>query len=137
MFEVCTCNVLCPCWVGEDPDGGTCDGLLGWRVDKGQIDGVDVGGITLVMMAHIPGNILQGNWRAMVYLDERATENQEEALLNVFTGKLGGPIADLASLVGEVVGLERVPITTDVIDGKGTLKIGTAVAKPRWNRSRA
>ena len=127
MFEVCTCNVLCPCWVGEDPDGGTCDGLLGWRVDKGQIDGVDVGGITLVMMAHIPGNILQGNWRAMVYLDERATENQEEALLNVFTGKLGGPIADLASLVGEVVGLERVPITTDVIDGKGTLKIGQAV----------
>jgi hypothetical protein len=101
LFEVCTCNILCPCWVGEDPDNGTCDGLLGWRVDKGTINGVDVSGITLAMLAHIPGNVLAGNWRAMVYLDEKATEDQEEALLSVFTGKLGGPIADMASLVGE------------------------------------
>jgi hypothetical protein len=47
LFEVCTCNILCPCWVGEDPDGGTCDGLLGWRVDKGTVEGVDVSGITM------------------------------------------------------------------------------------------
>jgi hypothetical protein len=113
--------------VGEDPDQGTCDGLLGWRVDKGAVDGVDVSGITLVMMAHIPGNILQGNWRVMAYMDEKATEDQEEALLNVFTGKLGGPIADMANLVGEVVGVERVPITTAVEGGKGTLKVGQVV----------
>src|SRR5881409_603808 len=24
LLEVCTCNVLCPCWIGEDPDGGDC-----------------------------------------------------------------------------------------------------------------
>ena len=127
LFEVCTCNVLCPCWVGEGPDQGTYDGLLGWRVDKGMIEGVDVSGITLAMLAHIPGNILQGNWRVMAYMDEKATEDQEEALLNVFTGKLGGPIADMANLVGEVVGVERVPITTAVEGGKGTLKIGRAI----------
>ena len=127
LLEVCTCNTLCPCWVGEDPDGGVCEGLLGWRVDKGTIDGVDVSGITLAMMAHIPGNIMQGNWRAVVYMDEKSTSQQEEALLNVFTGKLGGPIADMASLIGEVVGVERVPITADVVGGKGTIKIGQAV----------
>jgi hypothetical protein len=127
LFEVCTCNILCPCWVGEDPDNGTCDGLLGWRVDKGTINGVDVSGITLAMLAHIPGNVLAGNWRAMVYLDEKATEDQEEALLSVFTGKLGGPIADMASLVGEVVGVERAPITAEVEGGKGVIKIGRAV----------
>ncbi|HEU0021547.1 MAG TPA: DUF1326 domain-containing protein [Dehalococcoidia bacterium] len=127
LFEVCTCNVLCPCWVGEDPDNGTCDGLLGWRVDKGLIDGVDVAGITLVMMAHIPGNILQGNWRVMAYLDQKATEDQEEALMNVFTGKLGGPIADMAKLVGEIVGVERVPIVAEAEGGKGRLKIGQAI----------
>lgn len=127
LYEVCTCNVLCPCWVGEDPDGGTCDGLLGWQIKSGTVDGVDVSGITMVMLAHIPGNILQGNWRAMVYMDEKATEDQEEAVLNVFTGKLGGPIADMAKLVGEVVGVERVPIVADVTGGKGTLKIGDAV----------
>lgn len=124
LFEVCTCNILCPCWVGEDPDGGTCDGLLGWRVEKGTVNRVDVSGVTIAMVAHIPGNIMKGNWRAMVYVDEKATPQQEEALLNVFTGKLGGPIADMAKLVGEVVGVERVPITTSLEGGKGTITIG-------------
>lgn len=127
LFEVCTCNILCPCWVGEDPDGGTCDGLLGWRVERGTVNRVDVSGVTIAMLAHIPGNIMQGNWRAMVYVDEKATPQQEEALLNVFTGKLGGPIADMAKLVGEVVGVERVPITTSLKEGQGTIKIGRAI----------
>lgn len=127
LLEVCTCNTLCPCWVGEDPDGGVCDGLLGWRVDKGTIDGVDVSGITLAIMAHIPGNILKGNWRAIVYMDDKSTSQQQEALLNVFTGKRGGPIADMANLIGEVVGVERVPITAEVEGGKGTIKIGHAI----------
>jgi len=124
LFEVCTCNILCPCWVGEDPDGGVCEGLLGWQVEKGAINGVDVSGITLAMLAHIPGNILKGNWRTVVYMEEKATEDQEEALLSVFTGKLGGPIADMAKLVGEVVAVERAPITTQLKEGKGTIKIG-------------
>ena len=126
LLEVCTCNTLCPCWVGEDPDGGVCEGTFGWRVDSGTIEGVDVSGITLGMVAHIPGNIMKGNWRAIVYMDEKATPEQEEALLNVFTGKLGGPIADMASLIGEVVGVQRVPITAEAEGGKGTLKIGQA-----------
>ena len=58
LLEVCTCNVLCPCWVGEDPDGGTCDSALAWRVDQGTIEGVDVGGLTLALSVHIPGNVL-------------------------------------------------------------------------------
>ena len=127
LLEVCTCDILCPCWVGEDPDGGVCEGLLGWRVDSGSIEGVDVSGITIAMLAHIPGNIMKGNWRVVVYMDEKATAQQEEALLNVFTGKLGGPIADMASLVGEVVAVKRVPISADVVEGKGTIKIGQAV----------
>ena len=45
LLEVCTCKVLCPCWIGEDPDNGTCDGTLAWKVEKGDINGVDVSGI--------------------------------------------------------------------------------------------
>jgi hypothetical protein len=127
LLEVCTCNILCPCWVGEDPDGGTCDGTLSWHIEKGDIQGVDVSGLTIAMLCHIPGNIMNGNWRAVVFLDEKASSQQEEAILNVFTGKLGGPVADFASLVGEVVGLERVPVTFDVQEGKGRLRLGSAV----------
>lgn len=127
LLEVCTCNVLCPCWVGEDPDNGTCDGVLAWRVDEGTVDGTNVSGRTLVILAHIPGNILQGNWRVRVYVDDQATPEQKEAMLNVWTGKLGGPVADLAKLVGEVIAVEQVPITFDVKGVNGTLKVGQAI----------
>ena len=127
LLEVCTCNVLCPCWVGEDPDGGICDGSLTWYIEKGNINGVDVSGLTIAVLAHVPGNILKGNWRAVVYVDEKATPRQQEAILNVWTGKLGGPVADLAKLIGEVVAVERVPITVKVEKGKGSIKIGKAM----------
>jgi hypothetical protein len=126
LLEVCNCRVLCPCWIGEDPDFGTCDTIVSWHFDKGTINGIDVSGRTIAMIAHIPGNILQGNWRAAVYLDDKVTPQQEEAILGVYTGKLGGPVADLAKLVGEVVSVEKVPIQFDVQGGKGTLKVGTA-----------
>ncbi len=63
LLEVCNCRVLCPCWIGEDPDFGTCDTIVSWHFDKGTINGVDVSGHTIALIAHVPGNILQGNWR--------------------------------------------------------------------------
>jgi hypothetical protein len=68
--------------------------------------------------------VLDGNFRVAVYLDEGASDAQQEAILNVYTGKLGGPIADFAKLVGEVVSVERAPIRFDVNEGRGTLTIG-------------
>jgi hypothetical protein len=73
----------------------------------------------------LPGPPLKGNWRVQVFVDERATKQQEEALLSVFTGQQGGPVADLAALIGEVVKIERAPITFEVKEGKGTLRIGS------------
>ena len=126
LLEVCTCNILCPCWVGEDPDNGTCQSIMAWHFESGTIDGVDVGGLTFAGVMDIPGNVLAGNWRAMVYIDDKSTPQQEEALLNLFTGKLGGPVADLVKLIGEVVGVERVPITFDLDGVAGSVKIGNA-----------
>ena len=126
LLEVCDCRVLCPCWIGEDPDYKTCDTIVAWHFDNGSVDGVDVGGRTLAMLAHVPGNILQGNWTAAVYLDDGASPAQEKALLDVYTGQKGGPVADLAKLVGKVVSVQKVPITFTVQGGSGTIKVGDA-----------
>src|ERR1700704_196619 len=90
LLEVCNCNVLCPCWIGEDPDNGTCDTIVAYHFDKGTVEGVDVSGTSVAIVAHVPGNILQGNWRVAIHVDAKATKEQEEALLKVYTGKLGG-----------------------------------------------
>jgi hypothetical protein len=129
LLEVCTCNVLCPCWVGEDPDNKTCDTTIAWGIERGTIDGVNVDGLTIAVSAHIPKNILiPKSWKAVVFVDDRATPDQEGALLRLFTGQLGGAVADLAGLIGEVVGVERVPIGFSVEGGKGRLTIGSLVS---------
>src|SRR5918995_368745 len=28
LLEACNCDVLCPCWIGEDPDNGTCSSVV-------------------------------------------------------------------------------------------------------------
>lgn len=124
LLEVCNCKVLCPCWIGEDPDNRTCDTIVAWRIDNGNVDGIEVGGNTIASVAHIPGNILAGNWRAAIYIDDQASPEQEAALLKVFSGKAGGPVAEIASLIGEVVSVERAPIRFTVDAGKGELEIG-------------
>lgn len=124
LLEVCSCEVICPCWVGEDPDGGTCDSALAWHVDHGTIEGTDVSGLTLALSVHIPGNVLAGGWRAVVVVDDKATQEQEDALLRLFTGQLGGAVADLAGLIGEVAAVERAPIVFTVSEGAGRLTVG-------------
>ena len=128
LLEVCTCNVLCPCWIGEDPDGdGYCDAVMAWHIDRGTIDGADVSGLTMSLINHIPGNVLAGNWKVVLSVDDRVSDEQHQAMVDAFSGKLGGPLADTAQLIGEVVAVEKMPITYQLNEGKGTLKIGGVV----------
>ena len=128
ILEVCNCDVLCPCWIGEDPDNGTCDSVLAYHFDRGDVEGIDVSGLTLALIAHIPGNVLKGGFRVVAVVDDRATPEQEEAVLKAWRGELGGPMQDLSRLIGEVLSVERAPIDFSVEQGMGTLRIGEVVA---------
>lgn len=124
MLEVCSCAAPCPCFLGEDPDGSECFGLVIFNLERGEARGVDVSGLTIVNVAHIPGNALAGNWRSVILIDSQANDEQHEALLDAFSGNMGGPLADLASLVGEVVAVERVPIKHEARRVEGRVQAG-------------
>jgi hypothetical protein len=128
LLEVCSCDVLCPCWIGEDPDNGTCESVVAYHFDSGTIRGVDVGGLTLASAVLIPGNVLAGNWKQVIFIDDSASDEQYEAILDAFSGKLGGPLADLSQLVGEVLAVERAPISHEITDGKGKLRVGDVIS---------
>jgi hypothetical protein len=128
LLEVCSCNTLCPCWIGEDPDNGTCESVVAYHFDRGTIRGVDVGGLTLASAVLIPGNVLAGDWKQVIFIDDAASDEQYEAILDAFSGKLGGPLADLSQLVGEVLAVERAPISHEIIDGNGKLRVGDVIS---------
>ncbi len=68
-----------------------------------------------------------GNWRLGMFIDERATDEQADKLTAVFGGQLGGPMAGLVPLVGEMLGVERAPI--EVIDDgiRHSVRIGNVI----------
>src|SRR3954468_15741133 len=76
MLEACNCEVLCPCWIGEDPDNGTCDSFIAYNVESGSIGNVDVSALTIVGVGHIPGNVLRGNFKVVHLINDRATHEQ-------------------------------------------------------------
>ena len=129
LLEACSCLAVCPCWVGQDPDGGSCDAVNAYRFERGTIRGVDVSGLSFINVVHIPGNVLvPGSWQVVSFVDDRASDAQFEAILDAYHGRLGGPLADLAGLVGEVMAVERTPIIHEIREGRGSLRIGEVVS---------
>jgi hypothetical protein len=127
LLEVCDCNVLCPCWIGEDPDNGTCETALAYVIRHGVIDGVEVSGLVVASTARLPGNVLDGHIAQKLYIDARADDAQAEALTELMLGRRGGPFEDMAKLVGENHGVERVPIEYTIAEGEGRFRIAGVV----------
>jgi hypothetical protein len=124
-FENCSCEVVCPCTaslaLGADND--YCRVVLVFHVDSGEVDGVDVSDLTLAAVAETPKFMHEGNWRLGVLIDEAASEEQAQALGAVFSGQLGGPMAALAGLIGEQLGVEQVPMEFSSENGRHSLAI--------------
>jgi hypothetical protein len=127
--ETCSCELMCPCNLSFD-HGATydyCRATLAFHIREGEIEGTDVSGCKAVFIIDTPKVMTDGNWKLGVFIDDRATDEQAEKLTSVFTGQLGGPMEALGPLVGEVLGVERVPIEI-VDDGlRHSVRVGDAI----------
>jgi hypothetical protein len=125
-FENCSCEVVCPCTaslaLGADYDH--CRVALVFHVDSGEVEGVDVGGLTLTAVVESPKYMNEGNWRLGVLIDDAASEEQAAKLGAVFGGQLGGPMAALGDLIGEQLGVERVAMEFASENGRHSLIVG-------------
>ena len=127
--ETCSCDLMCPCNLSFD-HGATydyCRATLVFTVKSGQIDGTNITDLTVAAIIDTPKVMTEGNWRLGVFVDDRASDEQFEKLVQVFTGQLGGPMEALTPLVGEVLGVERASI--DVVDDgvRHSVRIGDAI----------
>jgi hypothetical protein len=103
---------MCPCNLSFD-HGATydyCRATLAFSIREGAVDGTDVAGRRVVANIDTTKVMTDGNWRHGMFVDDQASDEQFDKLVQVFGGQLGGPMAGLAPLVGEVVGVERAAI---------------------------
>jgi hypothetical protein len=128
-FETCSCDVVCPCTASMS-FGATndyCRVVLVFHVKDGEVEGVDVSGLTVAAVADTPKVMTDGNWRIGVFIDAAASDEQAEKLGGVFSGALGGPMEGLGPLIGENLGVERAPIEVHEDGVKHSVRIGDAV----------
>jgi hypothetical protein len=128
-FETCSCDLICPCTasltLGATRD--RCNVVLLFNVESGEVDGTDVTGLAVAVVADTPKVMSEGNWRLGVVIDAAATEEQAEKLGQVFSGALGGPMEALGPLIGENLGVERLPIEVSEEGHNHSVRIGDAV----------
>ncbi len=123
-LESCSCKEACPCVFMGKPTEGNCTALVGWHVDEGHLGSTRLDGLNVVVALDSPGHMADGDWKVVLYVDQTADEHQREALTGIFGGKLGGHPALLAGFIGEVLGMEYLPINFEATDGQRQFKIG-------------
>ena len=128
-FESCTCDLICPCITLKPPTTGTCTALLGWHIDEGHLDDLEINDLNVAMFLQAPGLLTEGGFKVALYVDERASEEQFNAITQMYSGNLGGHLAVVCSLVGEVVSVKQTSIDYSV-DGKTRrLKVGDGIGE--------
>lgn len=129
-IENCNCDVVCPCpasGFSAPADYERCTVMLAWHIDSGVVDDTDVSDRSVVLVLDSPRQMSEGNWRVGMFMDERASDEQAEKLGGIFSGQMGGPIANVVPLIGENLGMEVAPIE-HVDDGlRHRVQVGDAV----------
>jgi hypothetical protein len=128
-IETCSCEFICPCnfSFAHGADYDRCRVALVFNVTDGDVEGTRVGGLVVAVIADTPKVMTEGNWRLGIFIDDKASDEQAEKLVGVFSGQLGGPMAALGPLIGENLGVQRAPIDVREDGLRHSVRIGDAV----------
>jgi hypothetical protein len=128
-FETCSCEVVCPCTASLSlgADYERCRVTLVFNITQGEVEGVDVSGLTIAAIADTPRVMSDGNWRLGVFIDDGASDEQAAKLGAVFSGQLGGPMQALGPLVTESLGVEHAAIEVREEGLHHSVKIGDTI----------
>lgn len=86
-FVNCNCSYGCPCQFNGLPTHGFCEAVGGFQIDEGFHNTTRLDGLRFVGMFRWPGPIHEGKGEAAVVIDERATQDQRDALLRIVSGQ--------------------------------------------------
>ena len=127
-FEGCNCDVICPCIFMADPDEGFCDVIPAWHINRGTFDNIILDDLNVVAFFHAPGNMLTGpKWKVVLYIDQRATAEQLDAITKIYSGQSGGFFEAAKNLFGEVLGIKQSTIELGVEGRRRWLRINDSL----------
>jgi hypothetical protein len=129
-YETCNCDFICLCFAGGltvTPTKGTCTVAMAFQVEHGAFGRVPLDDLGFIIVAHAPEAMVRGNWSVGIVVDERATDEQRDALGAIASGAAGGPIAALSGFVGKFLGMQPASIRFDRHGHKWSVRAADAV----------
>lgn len=129
--ESCSCNFLCPCIAEDLKQPATeafCRVAMVFHIDRGRYGDLGLDGLGFAVVAETGKVMAEGNWRLGLIVDQRADETRTQAISAIASGQAGGPMAALAPLLGEFLGVAQAPFE---LAGNGmvrSVRIGDAVS---------
>ena len=123
ILEACNCNVSCPCNFGSDPTQVPCDVVIGFHIEQGSHGNTQLDGLNWVFYARVPGNFFAGGFTMGVYLDQRANQEQAQALGTILSGQAGGMFGPLNDLISDQLAPKQVPIQFEMVDGNAHITV--------------
>ena len=126
--QACNCEYGCPCEFQAPPSQGFCEGVGAWRINHGKFGDVSLDGLGLAFAAHWPKAIHLGNGTGAMFLDEKASPAQRDALLRIALGQEGGMHFEIiVQTLSNVMEPQYVPFTFHIDGKKSMVKVGSAL----------
>jgi hypothetical protein len=118
-FDNCSCAIACPCTFGQAPDNNLCEFLLFWHVREGQFGDVEINDLCIAAVGSFEGNLwdYEARGRIGMIIDDRASDAQADAILEIFSGNVGGWPQEFAKCMGqgeEFLGAERATFSFEI-----------------------
>ncbi|PKB73181.1 MAG: hypothetical protein BZY75_03190 [SAR202 cluster bacterium Io17-Chloro-G7] len=125
-FQACSCDYGCPCEFEAPPTSGFCEDVSVWRINQGSYGDVSLDGICFGVAARWPQALHLGNGTAVPYLDERATDDQRNAILQILTGQAKGvgPFEIIITTLSNVLEPQFVPFEFNENGKNSSAKMG-------------
>jgi hypothetical protein len=123
-IEGCNCTHGCGCQFKGFPDEGGCEAIIAGEVKEGKYGDVALQGVRYIVACMYPKAIHEGNGKVAVFIDEKASDKQAEAITMILSGQAGGmPWEALAGTIAVLEGPVRKPIEMKVNGTRSSLRI--------------
>jgi hypothetical protein len=127
-IEACNCQHGCNCQFAGYPNEGKCEFIVGYEVKDGRFGNVSLKGVRAVVAAKYPKAIHEGHGHVVLFVDEKATEEQVNALATILSGKMGGmPWEALAGTIEHFEGPIRKPVEIRASGERSQVRVPGAV----------
>ncbi len=112
--EYCSCDLGCPCEFMGDPTLGHCTGVVGFKINKGHCEQVNLDGLKVLAAFYFPRAIHHGEGIMHPIIDENADEAQRDAIFYIMSGE-DQPVGTMFQIFSQIVETIKSPTFAPIV----------------------